>query len=364
MKLIKGADTQSVGRGFHGEVRLDTSVCYDFVVSLRALFNPRTFTRSRRWASEQLDRLGEDVVAKGQFLFHGLDTALGYGAVRLIRQLPVGAGPGELVAAVRGMPAADLAMLMLDSGDADAARLDRFQAALGKKPKPVVDAAVDGLAPGWATRCRRVLRDPGAVQEEFVMVLEAYLTQVFGGHVDDLTKLVADADTSARSLLDVLPAAAGIERLTGGYTLGEDLDLAAVTLAPSVFIHPYVVARIDEDTHEALVVYGVDSDFFDGYDPVPMRHDLVAALKAMSDPNRLALLRMLAERPMYAAELAAQLRLGQPTVHHHVHQLRAAGLLRQERDRTGMKYSLRADATAEILRSLEDWIFGPLDRRS
>lgn len=365
MKLIKGSDAQVVEPEFRGDVRVDASVCYDFVVSLRALHNPRTFTRSRRWTSEQLERLGDEHTQAARFLFQGFDTALGYGAIRLVKHLPAGSGPRDLIDAVAGLPAADLAMLMLDDGEADEQRLAAYREVLGGGSAKAADAAraVDGLLPGWAARCRRVLREPAAVQDELAGVLGTYLDRVFAAQVDDLVVLLDEAAGAARAMLDVVPAPTVIEQLTGGYTLGEDLDLHTVTLAPSVFAHPYMSARVDPAAHEALVVYGVPSAFFDGYDPVPIRQDLVTALKAMSDPNRLALLRMLAERPMYAAELAAQLRLGQPTVHHHVHRLRAAGLVRQERDRVGTRYSLRAEATAQLIRSIEDWIFGT-DRRS
>ncbi|WP_157574950.1 ArsR/SmtB family transcription factor [Jiangella muralis] len=363
MKLIKGTDAQAVDRGFDGDVRVDASVCFDFVVSLRALYNPRTFTRSRRWTSEQLERLGDEHTEAARFLFQGFETALGYGAIRVITDLQPGAGPRDLIDAVAALPAADLAMLMLDDGEADAARLAAYREVLDGAATRAT-AAVAGLLPGWAARCRRVLREPDVVQAELVGVLSNYLDRVFAEQADDLTALLDDAAGAARAMLDVVPAPTVIEQLTGGYTLGEDLDLRSVTLAPSVFAHPYMSARVDQAARAALVVYGVPSAFFDGYDPVPIRQDLVTALKAMSDPNRLALLRMLAERPMYAAELAAQLRLGQPTVHHHVHRLRAAGMVRQERDRVGTRYSLRTEATAQLIRSIEDWIFGSTDRRS
>lgn len=48
MRLIKGAEQRDAGGDFAGDLHIDQSACYDFVVSLRALFNPRTYTRSRR----------------------------------------------------------------------------------------------------------------------------------------------------------------------------------------------------------------------------------------------------------------------------------------------------------------------------
>jgi DNA-binding transcriptional ArsR family regulator len=362
MRLIKDLDPGQVAGEFRGEVRIDTSTCYDFVVSLRALFNPRTFTRSRRWAAENLPRLGGEMLPKGRLLFQGFDTALGYGAARVIKQLPAGAGPADLIDAVDALAPDELAIFMLDTGETSRERLELFRRVLGGDPSRLREA-VDGLPPGWATRCRKVLRDPRSVQADLVAVLKAYLSNIYTQHPGAVMELLAEATSTARNTLDVLPAAVAIEHLTGGYTLGPDLDLRAITLAPSVFIYPFMTARIDEETGEALIIYGIPSDVFEGYDPVPMRRELVTALKAMSDPNRLTLLKLLAGRPMYTTELVSRLRLGQPTVHHHLTQLRTAGLIRQERDRSGMKYSIRTDSAAEILRSLEEWILAPSSER-
>lgn len=363
MELIKDTRSKQPGSDFRGEVQLESSVCYDFVASLRALFNPRTFTRSRRWASEQLPRLGGDVLPKGKFLFQGFDTALGYGAARVIRQLPTGAAPADLIGAVARMAPVELAMCMLDTGWQGRERLEVFERVLsGERSR--IGEAVDGLPSGWGARCRQVLRNPEAVQADLVTVLEVHLSEIYAQHLEAATQLITQATSAAQSILDILPTTAAIEHLTGGWTLGADLGQSTVTLAPSVFIYPYMSARIDEDGGDSLIVYGIPSDIFNSYDPVPMRSELLTALKAMSDNSRLTMLRMLADRPMYASELASQLRLGQPTIHHHVHQLRTAGLVRQERDRAGMKYSIRTDSAVEILRSLEDWILGPTAREA
>jgi DNA-binding transcriptional ArsR family regulator len=358
MRLITELTARQGGDAFDGEVWIDTSVCYDFVVSLRALLNPRTFVRCRRWSSEKRPGLDEAISAKARFLFQGLDTALGYGAARVIKELPNGASPTNLIEAVAATEPPELAMFMLDTVETSRERRDTYRHVLAGESSRMSEA-LEGLPEGWAKRCRQVLRDPAGVQADLVAVLEAYLSTIYAEQLDVVSGLIADAAPTAENTLAVLPASAAIERLTGGYTLGQDLSLRTVTLAPSVFMYPFVSARVDEETGEALLIYGVDSDIFDDYDPVPMRRELQAALKAMADPNRLTMLRLLAERPMYASELARRLKVGPPTVHHHVHQLRTARLIRQERDRNGMKYSIRTDSAEEILHSLEDWILGP-----
>lgn len=360
MKLIKRAPVRaSTGeRDFAGAIRVESSICYDFVVSLRALLNPRTYSRSRRWAAAQLPRLDEGIVAKAQFFFAGFDTALGYGAARVVQQLPDDATPRDLIGAISHTSPTDLAMFMLDTGETTAERLAKFRQVLGGDSSRL-DESVEGLPERWATRCRRVLRDPETVSAELVEVFEAYLSEIYSQHVPSVTKAIADSLPTALTTLDLLPGLEAVERLTGGYTVGPDLGLHTITLAPSVFIHPFMSARIDEEAGEALILYGIPSDIFESYDPEPIHDELVAALKAMSDANRLLILRLLAQQPMYTTEIVRQLHLSQTTVHHHLAQLRTAGLIRQERDRSGMRYSTRADSAKQVLRMLGDAILNP-----
>jgi DNA-binding transcriptional ArsR family regulator len=355
---MRSAEQRATDADLTLDICIDRSVCYDFVVSLRALFNPRTYTGSRRWAAVQLPRLGEDVVVKAKFFFAGFDTALGYGAARLVPRLEGDATPGDLISAASRTSPGELAMYMLDTGDTTSERLALFRRVLDGDSSATSEA-LDGLPPGWASRCRQVLRDPEAAQADLVEVLQTYLSEVYRHHQSAVSEAISAAAPVAEKLLEVLPPAEAIERLTGGYTVAPDLGLRKVTLAPSVFIHPFMSARIDEESREAFIVYGVPSEIFDTYDPVPLQRDLVTALKAMSDPNRLSVLRLLAERPMYTTELLEHLRLAQTTVHHHLAQLRAAGLVRQERHRGGMQYSVRSDEVLKVLRSIEDWILNP-----
>ena len=54
---------------------------------------------------------------------------------------------------------------------------------------------------------------------------------------------------------------------------------------------------------------------------------LVRALKALSDPTRLRILRYLTTESLSPAQLARRLRLRTPTVMHHLNTLRVAGLV-------------------------------------
>ena len=77
---------------------------------------------------------------------------------------------------------------------------------------------------------------------------------------------------------------------------------------------------------------------------------LVGLAKALSDPNRVEILRVLAAQdgPVCACDIVDSLDLSQPTVSHHLKTLKDAGLLESEKRGLWMFYSLRPDAGEQL----------------
>ncbi|HKK71117.1 MAG TPA: metalloregulator ArsR/SmtB family transcription factor [Candidatus Krumholzibacteria bacterium] len=77
---------------------------------------------------------------------------------------------------------------------------------------------------------------------------------------------------------------------------------------------------------------------------------LSRAFKAMGDPTRLAILAMLrdCDGSLCACEIEASFDLSQPTISHHLRQLRQAGLVVCERRGSWMHYRLEPESAAAI----------------
>lgn len=355
MKLVRVAEsTAQMDEDDSVLVRTTSSISYDFVVSLRTLFNPRTFSRWRRWSTTNVTKLNKEVMSKGEFLFGGYDTALGFGAMYLIESLPEEAGPEELITAVEEADPRELAIHMLDTGETTRERLDQFRAALIDDAK--ISEAVDGLEEGWADKCRRVLRHPRIVQSDLIEVLDSHWREIYRADAHLIESEVRSATVEAQQTIADAPALEAIEKLTGGYTFGPGNGLRTVTMAASPFIAPFMSNRSDEAQGTALVIYGINSKALNTHKADPEPSDLSAKLKALSDPKRLTILQRIAASPLYTSEIIAVLDLSQTTVHHHLAQLRSVGLIRQRRDRQGMLYSIRREAFHDVLRSVEDWV--------
>lgn len=76
--------------------------------------------------------------------------------------------------------------------------------------------------------------------------------------------------------------------------------------------------------------------------------------KVLSDPVRLRIVGLLAEERRCGRELASALRLGAPTVSHHLRRLREAGLVREQRDPPYTWLELDLGRFRETLRSLAE----------
>lgn len=87
------------------------------------------------------------------------------------------------------------------------------------------------------------------------------------------------------------------------------------------------------------------------------RHDdgkgLDAALRALADANRRAILAAIREHPRAVGEVAETVSLSQQTTSHHLGVLRDAGLARQQREGRRHLYAVETDGLAAVRDYLE-----------
>lgn len=88
--------------------------------------------------------------------------------------------------------------------------------------------------------------------------------------------------------------------------------------------------------------------------------EFIRVMKALSDPNRVKLLKLLQARVMCVCELQAALGLAQPTVSKHLKILEEAGLVHREKDGLWVNYKIsggeRSPYAASLLGHLRHWL--------
>ena len=87
---------------------------------------------------------------------------------------------------------------------------------------------------------------------------------------------------------------------------------------------------------------------------------LIKVMKALSDPSRVKIVKMLQHRVMCVCEIQAALDLAQPTVSKHLRVLEDAGLLGHEKEGLWVNYHLtdgsNSPYAASLLGNLKHWL--------
>jgi len=88
--------------------------------------------------------------------------------------------------------------------------------------------------------------------------------------------------------------------------------------------------------------------------------EFIKVMKALSDPNRGKLLKLLQRREMCVCEIQAALGIAQPTVSKHLKVLEAAGLVGRRKEGLWVNYFLsdggRSPYAASLLGNLKHWL--------
>ncbi|MEJ2185128.1 MAG: autorepressor SdpR family transcription factor [Gemmatimonadota bacterium] len=82
------------------------------------------------------------------------------------------------------------------------------------------------------------------------------------------------------------------------------------------------------------------------------------AFKALADPTRRSILKMLRDGPQTSGEIAQRFDSTWPTVSRHLGVLRAAGLITSERQGQQVVYELNTTVFQEVVEELLDWVPG------
>ncbi len=86
----------------------------------------------------------------------------------------------------------------------------------------------------------------------------------------------------------------------------------------------------------------------------------IRTMKALSDPNRVRVLKLLQEKELCVCEIQELLQLAQSTVSRHMKNLEDAGLVEHKRQGTWIIYHLphtpESDYGVTMLEALEEWL--------
>ena len=78
------------------------------------------------------------------------------------------------------------------------------------------------------------------------------------------------------------------------------------------------------------------------------------AFRALADPTRREILRMLGQQDLMAGEIADRFDMTRPSVSHHLNILKSAGLIDDEREGQFIRYSLNTTVLEQVIQWFYD----------
>ncbi|MBU0595752.1 helix-turn-helix domain-containing protein [Candidatus Bipolaricaulota bacterium] len=347
------------------KITLDVGTVYDFFQSLAVLQSPKQYGVRGAWASGMLARLSpasRETLQRAKpvvsYPMHYLPTLPEPKNVETllwnlsqkdpVERVQALACPWELEA--RGCT--PIFEEVAGQGRWAASDLARLADALKDK---------DGKAPPEKKLVAMldVWTDAAVFGEAYVAALRNYYDVFFFEEEKRIRPAIEAAGERIATLAETLALPDLIEEISAGVRFETPPDAAELVLAPSYWITPLLLTVILGEKRR-LLVFGArpTRDAIVPGETIP--DSLLHALKALADPTRLRTLRLIAEKPMGAAELARALRLRTPTLLHHIHALRLSGLIRIQVPETGAKekarFSLRPQAVREVMESLAGFL--------
>ena len=164
---------------------------------------------------------------------------------------------------------------------------------------------------------------PAETKQRILAALGAYADEVFRPEEDRLRLELQEDEAAKRRLATSLSGRELITASARGYVYEPEPEFSRVVLVPHVAARPWTLLCQHRDAR--IICYGITESELD---PERARADQLERLgRALGDSKRVAILLRLRQSQATFAELAEEVGLARSTTHHHLAQLRAAGLI-------------------------------------
>lgn len=345
----------------------DYGTAYEIIYSLHTILRPKEHGVPAPWAAGVRKRLSPQSQADLKALFSPPFGYLAYSPLHLVLEMDQPKTVDRFLDRMQAIPDDEFsrrAHLPLVSDDSLQRLINK-----GVNRKAITDADVEeyrhlitqgGRIPPTAAEVRRFfsdVADPANTKRRWLALLREYQAVFFAEEEKRARPVLEKMLEQAQKLSRTTPVPELIEKLSNGVTISRDLDLRRLVLVPSIWLHPFAV-RFELADRELFITWGAHPS---GYRLVPgetVPDDALLVLRALGDPTRLRLLRLIAAEPRSPQSLAIELKLSLPTVSHHIRELRVAGLVRWEIAGKGResRYTVRWQSAERAFQQLEEFV--------
>lgn len=349
------------------QLNWDIGTGFDLFVSLDVLHDPATFGLRGQWAAGVRSRLPADSREFMQRYFKGQMAAIPWIAnqsgpkdsasmLQRIAEIPAAARLSEVHCCSMPEEIRELLQSVQEKGswsEQDKLLLQELYRSQnrkhGKKKKISDDELVRELDM-WV--------EAEAFGHQWFEAIATYHEVFFAEEEARILPALEETVERAKVMAAEMPFLELIEELSQGLRfdyLDKD-EIPRVSMIPSFWITPLTMFTTGETGQDWLFMFGARppaASLVPGESVPEMLHQ---ALKAMADPTRLRIMRILSDGPSTPTELSRRLRLRPPTVVHHLDALRLARLVQVTISLEGRRYEVRREAIELAFRMMFDFL--------
>jgi DNA-binding transcriptional ArsR family regulator len=326
-------------------LEFDSRTAWDFVASIAIGDAPEhdLVEADREWLTNTRASLGEQGRATLDRLFGPSGMGIGDGLPMLVEEEPAVRTSADVMGFLDGLAPHVLVKALIEeclTGDAPEELIDR--ASIGDDGA-LIELEPSLCAPEAADVVRDFTADADASMRQLRQLGHAWLA-AFEPIEERIGRIHANDIATRKADIASLPADQAIEAITGGIRILPEPRVRRMLLAPSVFMRPFNYVHQHADWR--LICYPVSDEVIETDSGQPSGA-MVRLFRALGDPTRLQVLRLLTERDWYLTELATKLELSKPTMKHHLALLRAAGLVTVIQEGALTYYRIRRERLSE-----------------
>lgn len=344
----------------------DIGTAYDLFVSLSVLHEPAAFGLRAAWAAGMRSRLPAEeresleqfeAMKFGKLPFHWLgnlpEPKDGRTVLEALSQVPA---DHRLPLLVRGPELPESIAVVLDEvahdqswDDSQIDGILELHADKDQEHRPSREV-LETLLEWWS--------DLEASGERLLTGLRAYYEVFFAEEEHRIRPALEESLSRAQDLSKRLSIPDLLEELSQGVRFEGGIGSPELLLAPSFWGTPLIIFGMASAQRE-VILFGARPMAASLVPGEVVPDALVRALKALSDPTRLRILRYLEEQPLTPSQLSRRLRLRSSTVTHHLDILRLATLVQFRiggQGKTDRRYALRQEAIGSVFAALEGFL--------
>ncbi|MBN2044638.1 MAG: winged helix-turn-helix transcriptional regulator [Anaerolineales bacterium] len=349
------------------KVQWDYGTAYDFLSSLHVLHFPDEYGLRGAWAAGVRSRLPNEVREFLETVIGNFNTPLDW-----IHNLPQPKDAATALVALRRIPGnerlAELRLSPVDSRECLAVLQQTSQRGhwdqetleeliwIWRQARPGVQIIPGEINEQRAAEILALYANPVHFGEQYLDALETYYKAFFSEEDKRISPKLDLALKKNQKLKAELGDFNYLTKILDPAGLAASDGVEEVVLAPS-----YWCARRDfqlsADGRQMVMLFSArpkEESLVPG-EVVP--EDLLLRLKAMTDPTRMRILRYLLQEQLTPAELARRLRLRAPTVTHHLHALKASGMVQFVRKgKNEHLYFAKMDSIRETYALLKEFL--------